>query len=153
MMGGHCRQRQTAPCAALPARELLSGYVVTKSYFATSPFETHAYRTAVLFNRSRLQLSHTRWIPAAAWISIYPLMRMKANQEQYELFPHELLDTYGPRDGHDAEQGDGGSVVRTDSDGTSIVGGWRICTVPAPVNARNGSLLGSSVNQALSLIH
>jgi hypothetical protein len=40
-----------------------------------------------------------------------PLERTKANQEQYELFLREALDTYGPRDGDDAEQRDGGSVV------------------------------------------
>jgi hypothetical protein len=41
--------------------------------------------------------------------------RTKANQEQYELFLREVLDTYGPRDGDDAEQGDGGSVVRVNA--------------------------------------
>jgi hypothetical protein len=40
-----------------------------------------------------------------------PLERTKANQEQYELFLREVLDTYGPRDSDDAEQGNGGSVV------------------------------------------
>jgi len=34
-----------------------------------------------------------------------PLERTKANQEQYELFLREVLDTYGPRDGDGAEQG------------------------------------------------
>jgi hypothetical protein len=45
-----------------------------------------------------------------------PLERTKANQEQYELFLREVLDTYGPRDGDDAEQGDGGSVVRVNAE-------------------------------------
>jgi hypothetical protein len=38
--------------------------------------------------------------------------RTKANQEQYKLFLRDVLDTYGPRDGDGAEQGDGGSVMR-----------------------------------------
>jgi len=32
-----------------------------------------------------------------------PLERTKANQEQYELFLREVLDTYGPRDGDGVE--------------------------------------------------
>ncbi|KAI9766958.1 MAG: hypothetical protein M1839_004666 [Geoglossum umbratile] len=45
-----------------------------------------------------------------------PLERTKANQEQYELFLREVLDTYGPRDGDDAEWGGGGSVVRVNAE-------------------------------------
>jgi hypothetical protein len=45
-----------------------------------------------------------------------PLECTKANQEQYELFLREVLDTYGPRNGDDAEQGDGGSVVRVNAE-------------------------------------
>jgi hypothetical protein len=45
-----------------------------------------------------------------------PLERTKANQEQYELFLREVLDVYGPRDGDDAEYGDGGSVVRVNAE-------------------------------------
>ena len=45
--------------------------------------------------------------------NIYPpLERTKTNQKGSELFLHEVLDTYGPRDGDGAEQGDGSSVVR-----------------------------------------
>ncbi|PVH70809.1 hypothetical protein DL98DRAFT_540546 [Cadophora sp. DSE1049] len=45
-----------------------------------------------------------------------PLKRTKANQEQYELFLRQVLDTYGPRDGDEAEHGDGDSVVRVNAD-------------------------------------
>lgn len=45
-----------------------------------------------------------------------PLERTKANQEEYELFLREVLDTYGPRDGDGAEKGDGGSVVRVNAE-------------------------------------
>lgn len=41
-----------------------------------------------------------------------PLEPTKANQEQYELFLREVLDTYGPPDG----DGDGGSVVRVNAE-------------------------------------
>ena len=44
-----------------------------------------------------------------------PLERTKAKQEQYELL-REVLDTYGPRDGDDAERGDGGRVVRVNAE-------------------------------------
>jgi hypothetical protein len=45
-----------------------------------------------------------------------PLERTKENQEQYELFLREVLNTYEPRGGDDAEQGDGGSVVRVNAE-------------------------------------
>lgn len=48
-----------------------------------------------------------------------PLERTNANQEQYELFLRDVLATYGPRDGDDADRGgggDGGSVVRVNAD-------------------------------------
>ena len=45
-----------------------------------------------------------------------PLERTKANQEQYELFLREVLDTYRPQDGDDAEQSDGGSVLRVNAE-------------------------------------
>jgi hypothetical protein len=54
---------------------------------------------------------------STAGFDIYPpLERTKANQEEYELFLREVLDTYGPRDGDGAEQGDGGSVVRVNAE-------------------------------------
>jgi hypothetical protein len=45
-----------------------------------------------------------------------PLPRTKANQEEYELFLREVLDTYGPRDGQGTEQGNGGIVVRVNAE-------------------------------------
>ncbi|RDW64626.1 hypothetical protein BP6252_10277 [Coleophoma cylindrospora] len=45
-----------------------------------------------------------------------PLERTRANQEQYELFLREVLDTYRPQDGDDAEQGGGDSVVRVNAE-------------------------------------
>jgi hypothetical protein len=51
--------------------------------------------------------------------NIRPLERTRANQKRYELFLREVLVTYGPRDGDDADWGgggDGGSVVRVDAE-------------------------------------
>ncbi|KAI9764032.1 MAG: hypothetical protein M1840_008908 [Geoglossum simile] len=54
-----------------------------------------------------------------------PLEPTRANRERYEHFLREVLATYGPRDGGDADRGgdgDGGSVVRVDpeSEGSYI---------------------------------
>ncbi|KAH9216672.1 hypothetical protein DL95DRAFT_445238 [Leptodontidium sp. 2 PMI_412] len=73
--------------------------------------------TKALSNRSKLRLSHAKWVSTPTLNSTYPpLKRTKADQDQYELFLREVLDTYGPRDGDDAEHGDGGSVVRVNTD-------------------------------------
>ena len=45
-----------------------------------------------------------------------PLERTKANQEQYELFLREVLDTYGTRDGDGAEQCNDDSIVRVNAE-------------------------------------
>ncbi|RDW68634.1 hypothetical protein BP5796_09291 [Coleophoma crateriformis] len=45
-----------------------------------------------------------------------PLERTRANQEQYELFLREVLDTYRPRDGDGTKQGGGDSVVRVNAE-------------------------------------
>ncbi|PVH68380.1 hypothetical protein DL98DRAFT_599576 [Cadophora sp. DSE1049] len=70
----------------------------------------------VLSNRSKLRLSHAKRVPTPTLNSTYPLKRTNADQEQCELFLREVLDTYGPRDGDDGEHGDGGSVVRVNTD-------------------------------------
>lgn len=45
-----------------------------------------------------------------------PLERTKANQEHYELFLREVLNTYPPRDSNDPVHDDGGSVVRVNAE-------------------------------------
>jgi len=57
-----------------------------------------------------------------------PLKRTAANQEQYELFLREVLDTYGPRDS--AEHGDGGSVVRVNTDSEESYIGFEVGEYP-----------------------
>jgi hypothetical protein len=70
---------------------------------------------AALSYSSKLGLNHA--MGADCGFDIYPhLERTKTNQEKYELFLREVLNTYGPRDGDDAERGDGGSVVRVNAE-------------------------------------